>query len=68
MFRYAYPASVERQDVCTHGTAEAAQKVHDLEDQERKEGKEEDYKMLETSIVYKQQHKESYQIKPGMRG
>jgi hypothetical protein len=28
---------------------------------------EEDYKMMETTMVYKQQHKESYQIQPRLR-
>ena len=37
MSRYAYPASQERQDVCIHGTATAAQQVKDRIQEEEEE-------------------------------
>ena len=37
MNRYAYPASLDRQDVCIHGTAQAAQQAQDMACQEAQE-------------------------------
>ena len=64
MTRYAYPASQGRQDVCMHGTAEAADLVHQMAWEEEQEGRNVDG--LSVGAIM-QRDQEAYRLVPLVR-
>ena len=46
MSRWAYPASLDRQDVCQHGTAQASKEIKDMQSKEEQEGR-----MMDSKVV-----------------
>ena len=67
MTRYAYPASLERHDVCAHGTAGCARAMHEMECWEGTEGRRLDGWDSMVSAVHKRKSRENYRLLPHIR-